>query len=136
MTDFTPFLSLFGGGLIGLACLILLLFNGRIAGISGIFSQLLASDPQRNWRWLFILGLVLGPLISASLIAPSISIESSWFIITLSGFFVGFGAKLGSGCTSGHGICGMGRLATRSIVATCLFMTSAIFTVFVIKHLI
>lgn len=137
MTEFFPLSALIGGSLIGLSCLILMLFNGRIAGISGIFSQLIFSKQRQKWQGLFVLGLISGPLIVYQVTNPyPIAIELSWLLIALSGFCVGFGARLGAGCTSGHGICGMGRLSRRSIIATCVFMISAVLTVFVTKHLI
>jgi len=132
MTQFTPIAALLGGSLLGFAALSFLLLNGRITGISSIISgsfKSLTTQPQ--WRWCFLLGLILSPLIATPLgyTLPS-SIDLSWSEIILGGFLVGFGSYLGSGCTSGHGICGLGRLSKRSIVATSIFMLVAIITVF------
>lgn len=144
-----------GGGLIGLGAFALMLFNGRIAGISGItfgaiFSQSNGSkdsnSENRKWRWFFILGLVIAPLITRVFgfslpdTFPNAFGASSNHIVNISlmvigGLLVGFGTNLGSGCTSGHGICGISRLSGRSITATCVFMISAIITVALIKHM-
>ena len=138
MTDFTPITALIGGSLIGISAVVFLLFNGRIAGISSIISgafKPVSTSPQ--WRWCFLLGLILSPLF-ISLFSKSITIEidADWSLLAIAGFLVGFGSYLGSGCTSGHGICGIGRLSPRSIVATCIFMAVAVFVVFITKHLI
>jgi len=135
MTQFTPIEALLGGTILGTASLLFLLFNGRIAGISSIISgsfKPLNSQPQ--WRWVFILGLICSPLIASPLgySLPS-TIDLSWSAIILGGFLVGFGSYYGSGCTSGHGICGIGRLSPRSIVATIIFMFVAIMTVFILN---
>ena len=137
MTDFTPFTAMIGGGLIGLAAFVLLIFNGRIAGISGIVNNLIFSNERYRWQFLFVIGLIISPIISTSLgfQLPS-TISAPWYVIIIAGFAVGFGAKLGSGCTSGHGICGIGRLSLRSVIATCLFMLSGIITVYITQHLI
>lgn len=138
MTEFTPFSALLGGALLGLSSLLFLLLNGRIAGISSIVSgsfKSLSSSPQ--WRWSFLLGLVLSPLVLTLFdYQTSSSIDITWSMIIVGGFLVGFGSYLGSGCTSGHGICGIGRLSPRSIVSTCLFMVVAIIVVFISKHLL
>jgi len=139
MLDFIPFNALAGGALLGLGAAVLLLFNGKIAGISGIFNG--ATDrknTQRGWQILFILGLVLGGVVAMylfSIAAPDTAALDP-FIIVLAGLIVGAGTRLGSGCTSGHGICGIGRLSTRSIVATCTFMLVAGITVYVRLHLV
>jgi len=137
MTQFTPLDALLGGAILGLSALLFLLFNGRIAGISSIISgsfKPLLTQPQ--WRWCFLLGLILAPLIAIPLgyHLPT-TIDLSWSITIISGFLVGFGSYLGSGCTSGHGICGIGRLSPRSIVATIIFMFVAIITVFITQQL-
>ena len=138
MTEFTPFSALLGGALLGLSSLLFLLLNGRIAGISSIVSgsfKSLSSSPQ--WRWSFLLGLVLSPLVLTLFdYQTSSSIDITWPMIIAGGFLVGFGSYLGSGCTSGHGICGIGRLSPRSIVSTCVFMVVAIIVVFISKHLL
>ncbi|MDO6707560.1 YeeE/YedE family protein [Photobacterium sp. 1_MG-2023] len=138
MTEFTPWSALMGGFILGGAALMLLVLNGRIAGISGIVSGAMQpSDPNAPWRWMFLLGLVLGPLLAApfGLQLPE-QINAGWPLILIGGFLVGLGTRLGSGCTSGHGICGIGRLSPRSIVATLIFMVVAIMVVFIVRHLI
>lgn len=138
MNDFTPLPSLLGGLLIGASACLLLLFNGRIAGISGITSG--AVIPRRGeiaWRWVFLAGLLVGGLVAARIVprafdgAPRIS----WLAIVAAGFLVGFGTRLANGCTSGHGVCGLGRLSGRSLVATLTFMATGAVTVFVTYHL-
>ena len=137
MHEFTPFTGALGGALIGLAVALLLALNGRIAGISGIVGGLLpprAGDAL--WRLLFVAGLALGALLvrlynGAPLAVP---VESSTFTLVLGGLLVGFGTRLGSGCTSGHGICGLARLSPRSLVAVLTFMASAMLTVFALRH--
>jgi uncharacterized protein len=139
MQDFTPLSGAVGGALIGLAAALLLLLNGRIAGISGIVGGLL--PPRAGdilWRLLFVAGLAIGALCvrlyaGAPLAVPT---GSSLFVLALGGVLVGFGSRLGSGCTSGHGICGLARLSPRSMVAVATFMGSAMLTVFVMRHLL
>ncbi|MCE2573430.1 YeeE/YedE family protein [Motilimonas eburnea] len=133
MENFTPWSALAGGMLLGLSAVILLLFRGRIAGISGILSGLFT--PHRgdtSWRVLFLVGMMLGAL---ALIPLGFSIpdmpSSSWLIYVVAGLLVGIGTKLGNGCTSGHGICGMGRFSVRSVVATLVFMAVAIAVVLI-----
>ncbi|OOE40795.1 hypothetical protein BZG00_05180 [Salinivibrio kushneri] len=141
MTFPIPWDALFGGMLVGAACLALLALNGRIAGISGIVSGALSSNVhEAQWRGLFLLGMV-----SAGILMPFIGFELpndtnlaptlTPMIAVLAGLLVGIGTQLGNGCTSGHGICGMGRLSKRSIVATLTFMSAAFVTVFVRLHL-
>ena len=138
MTEFTPLSSLLGGSLLGLASLLFLLLNGRIAGISSIVSgsfKVLTKSPQ--WRWCFLLGLIVSPLALALVdFQSNIHVEVTWPVIIAGGFLVGFGSYLGSGCTSGHGICGIGRLSPRSIISTAVFMLVAIVVVFISKHLL
>jgi len=138
MTEFTPLSALLGGVLLGFSSLLFLLLNGRIAGISSIVSgsfKSLSNAPQ--WRWSFLLGLILSPLALVLFdYQCSTSIEITWPMILIGGFLVGFGSYLGSGCTSGHGICGIGRLSPRSIISTCIFMLVAIAVVFISKHLL
>ncbi|EAS43732.1 hypothetical protein C9J48_01095 [Photobacterium profundum] len=134
-----PWDALRGGMLLGLAAALLLIMNGRIAGISGIVSGLLKPvKGEVSWRFLFVLGMVisgaLAPLLGFSV--PESLPVTSVFWVALAGFLVGIGTKLGNGCTSGHGICGMGRLSKRSIVATCVFMAVAFVTVFARLHLL
>jgi len=141
MIDFQIYLMpLLGGFLIGCAVLILMLSIGRIAGISGITSSLLntKSEGGKLWRIVFIIGLILGPFILNifELSQQSFIGTASIPVIIISGFLVGFGSHLGNGCTSGHGVCGIGRFSKRSLLATCSFMTSAMITVYIIRHLL
>ena len=139
MDNFTPIAAAIGGALIGFSAVLLMLFTGRIAGISGIFGGLL--DPGNNdkgWRIAFIAGLILAPVI-AGLIGhamPAPQMPSSWAVIVEAGLLVGFGTRLGGGCTSGHGICGIARWSDRSIAATVIFMLAAIVTVAVTRHVL
>lgn len=131
MTDFTPVSALIGGGLIGLSVFLLLIFNGNIAGISGIISNSIRGVRDKSyWRLLFILGLILGCFISFTFlnIPPPKPPKFSTTVLIASGLLVGFGTVLGSGCTSGHGVCGIGRFSGRSIVATCAFLGVGIAT--------
>src|ERR1700682_3257724 len=132
MVNFTPISAAIGGGLIGFSAVLLMLLTGRIAGISGIFGGLL--DPGNNdkdWRIAFIAGLILAPVISGSIgyPMPTPKMPASWTVIIAAGLLVGFGTRMGGGCTSGHGICGGARLCDRSIAATVMFMLTAISTV-------
>ncbi|MDX1915749.1 MAG: YeeE/YedE family protein [Methylophilus sp.] len=135
---FTPVSALLGGALIGIAASILILCNGRIAGISGIIGGLIkATLAERIWRIAFIVGLISAALIWQLFTAlPEITISTSSGLLILSGLIVGFGTRLGSGCTSGHGICGISRLSLRSIVATLTFMLTGFATVYVMRHLL
>ncbi|OXL19688.1 YeeE/YedE family protein [Psychrobacter sp. DAB_AL32B] len=128
---FTP-ISLVGGMMLGVATVILLLGIGRVAGISGIFSSLLKPKRVEMWQVLFILGLVVSPVLY-SLIRPlpDIEISTSLPLLIAAGLLVGFGTRLGSGCTSGHGICGNARLSPRSMAATVTFMFFGIVTVYI-----
>jgi uncharacterized membrane protein YedE/YeeE len=139
MANFTPVSAAIGGALIGFSSVLLMLLSGRIAGISGIFGGLLnVGGEDSGWRIAFIAGLVLAPLISGgigyAMAAPQL--PASWTVIIAAGLLVGFGTRLGGGCTSGHGICGMARLSSRSIAATVIFMLTAIATVAVTHHLL
>lgn len=132
-----PWLSLAGGMLLGVACLLLLLINGKIAGISSLLGGLLSRNQKEIlWRSLFLVGMVVGGWLAAHLLNISFPLEynASPLYIVLAGLLVGFGAAMGNGCTSGHGICGMGRFSVRSIIATLVFMTSAAITVFFRLH--
>ncbi|MEN3236749.1 YeeE/YedE family protein [Methylobacterium ajmalii] len=139
MDGFTPVSALAGGALIGTSAALFLLLNGRIAGISGILGGLLA-PPSRDtgWRIAFLAGLVLAPLAYAGMGGglPPVTVEASFPLLVVAGLLVGFGARLGAGCTSGHGVCGIGRGSPRSLVATGTFMTVAILTVLVVRHLV
>lgn len=139
ITDFTPLPALGGGLLIGLAAVALMAFHGRIAGLTGIMTGMLppvASD--WGWRAAFITGAIAAPallLMTGGLAGDFVSpVPTPWLIV--GGLIVGVGAYFGSGCTSGHGVCGMARLSPRSIVATLTFMSTAAITVFVIRHVI
>ena len=139
MENFTPVSATLGGVLIGLSAVLLWLFNGRIAGISGIVGGLIAPGTRDfAWRAAFILGLVAGPLVTAALLGemPPVTITGSTGLLVAGGLLVGFGTRLGSGCTSGHGVCGLARLSPRSIAATGLFLAAALATVFVMRHVI
>jgi uncharacterized membrane protein YedE/YeeE len=136
--QFTPWLSLIGGAVIGLAASFLILFNGRIAGISSIAGNLLSPPKkQEAWRWFFIAGLLLSAILyKLSAGFPPTQYPSNWVVLVVAGLLVGFGSRLGSGCTSGHGICGLSRLSLRSLVATLVFMSTAAITVYIARHLI
>lgn len=142
MTEFTPFSAFLGGSMIGLSALLLMLLAGRVAGCSSIIAGTLSlgkdAATERPWRICFVLGLIIGPLIASFLtdFALPTNVELSPFTIVVAGLLVGVGAALGNGCTSGHGICGMGRLSRRSIIATGTFMATAFVTVFILNHLI
>lgn len=130
MTEFTPFSATFGGVLIGLAAVLLFALNGRMAGISSIASGVLTSGPTgKTWKLMFLLGLLLGPFLFAVFTGklPAVEFTTSYPGIVLAGLMVGFGSRMGSGCTSGHGICGLSRLSPRSIVAVVVFMLSGFF---------
>ena len=139
MGNFTPVSAAVGGALIGLAATLLMLLTGRIAGISGIFGGLLAPGANdRGWRLAFIAGLILAPLASGLAgypMAPP-QLPESWGVIIVAGLLVGFGTRLGSGCTSGHGICGISRRSARSLVATALFVATAMAVVAVSRHVV
>ena len=140
-TNFTPLASLTGGALLGLAAAIFIYLCGRILGISGIIGGLLKEEvfQQCNlaWRIRFILGLVLAPVVYYKLSYDSIpSIDSPAIIVLIAGILVGIGTTLGSGCTSGHGICGLSRLSFRSLIATIIFMSFGVGTVYITKHLL
>ena len=139
MENFTPVSGLIGGLLIGLSTVLLVLFNGRIAGISGIVSGLLATkDSEIGWRAVFVVGLLLGAFVYMLVtgLALPVNIQASPPVTVIAGLLVGFGARLGSGCTSGHGICGIARFSKRSIVATLVFFVTAIITVFLTQHIL
>ena len=137
MANFTPASAAIGGGLIGLSAVLLMLLTGRIAGISGIFGNLLDFRSDNKGGCIaFIAGLILAPLIAGwvGYGMPSPQMPASWGVIIGAGLLVGFGTRLGHGCTSGHGICGVARLSVRSVAATVIFMTTAIATVAVSRH--
>jgi hypothetical protein len=138
MLQFTPFLSFLGGALIGCAAWILLLFCGRIAGISGIMGGLLSSGtPDRGWRLAFIIGLIVSPMLYGLIHPlPASEVAASWPMVIIAGLLVGIGTRYGSGCTSGHGVCGLSRLSFRSLVATLTFMAVAFVTVWLMDPLV
>jgi len=139
MESFTPISGILGGLLIGAAAALLLFLNGRIAGISGIVGGALRpAAGDLGWRLAFLAGLVLGPVLYgiAARPVPDITIDASLPIIVLGGFLVGFGTRLGGGCTSGHGVCGLARFSKRSAAATAVFMVAAAAVVFVARHMI
>ncbi len=139
MENFTPVASLIGGILIGLSASALLLFNGKIAGISGIVAGLLS--PAKSdvvWRAVFVAGLLTGGLILKLLSSQAfdIGVVRSGAAFVIAGLLIGFGARLGSGCTSGHGVCGVSRFSKRSIVATATFIATGAAAVYVVNHLL
>ncbi|MGH1572326.1 YeeE/YedE family protein [Methylobacterium oryzae CBMB20] len=139
MDGFTPLSATVGGAMIGTSAALFLLLNGRIAGISGILGGLLAPPSRETgWRAAFVAGLILAPLAYAGLggSLPPVTIGASFPLLILAGLLVGFGARLGAGCTSGHGVCGIGRGSPRSLAATGTFMAVAILTVLVVRHLV
>jgi uncharacterized membrane protein YedE/YeeE len=130
--------GLFGGVLIGLSATLLLALNGRIAGISGMVNGAITFAAAETWRWLFLLGLVTGGLVYEYALAPQPTPTYPFAPITMivAGLLVGFGTRLGNGCTSGHGVCGLGRLSGRSLLAVLTFMATGIVTVFVTRRLL
>ena len=140
MTEFTPFASLIGGMMIGLSAVLLMLWEGRIAGISGIAGRLL--PPYRDSAFLsrfgFVIGLVTAPFAMMALTGSAVeqTVSSNIPLMVAAGLLVGFGSVWGSGCTSGHGVCGLSRLSARSFVATGVFMATAFVTVLFVRHLI
>lgn len=136
LENFSPLSASLGGALIGLSAVMLMGLNGRIAGISGVFSgTVFAESGDRLWRAMFVLGLVLGPLIYAMVqgSAPAFEMTGNLPLIIAGGLLVGFGTRLGSGCTSGHGVCGLSRLSPRSIASVALFMAAGMATVTVAR---
>lgn len=130
--NFTPYASLIGGTLIGLSATFLLLFNGKICGISGITGQLLSwRTKDKLWRLCFLLGLIIGGFAILQLSSSQFQSKTSPLMLVVSGLLVGYGTRLGNGCTSGHGVCGMSRLSFRSIIATITFMVTGIATVYI-----
>jgi len=137
-TPFTPVSATIGGALIGLAAVILMAANGRIAGISGIAGGLIgpaAPGGERAWRAAFIAGLLIAPLLYTAFGPPiAVTIPASTPLLIAAGLLVGVGTQLGSGCTSGHGVCGISRLSPRGIAATLTFMASGAVIVFLVRH--
>ena len=143
MENFTPVASLIGGMLIGLSASVMLLFSGKIAGISGIVGGILSpAQNDTQWRLLFLGGLLVGGLLVGSQMVGfssadvfAIEIERSWPAVFLAGLLVGFGSRFGSGCTSGHGVCGISRFSPRSLVATITFISTGALVVYIVNHL-
>ena len=137
MAEFDPVSALLGGCLIGIASALLMVLTGRIAGISGILGGALSlASGDKAWRLAFLAGLIGAPVLMGLMgrPLPEPQMPTSWLIIVASGLLVGFGTRLGGGCTSGHGVCGIARLSRRSIVATIVFMASAAIVVAVVRH--
>ncbi|MDB2390527.1 YeeE/YedE thiosulfate transporter family protein [Alphaproteobacteria bacterium] len=137
LANFTPLTAFAGGAMIGLAALALMATNGRVMGISGILCSLVRPDgnESNSWRLAFVAGAMIGPLMLGLFhIDINITPVASGWILPLAGLLVGFGAALGSGCTSGHGICGLARLSPRSLVAVMTFMLTAVITVYFVRH--
>ena len=138
MHNFTPISALIGGIIIGLSVVLYFYATGRLAGISGIFENAITQTSQRVSNTLFLIGLVVGPLIIYNLVLPNnpiaFEITHSYLLIIPGGFLVGFGTRLGGGCTSGHGICGIGRLSVNSMVATATFVAMGVLTVFTLQQ--
>lgn len=138
MTEFTPFLSLLGGGLIGLATVLLMLVLGRIMGATGILSAALWADDDRAWRWAILAGMISGPALYLALTGnwPEIDVPVPTPALVVGGFLVGIGVSYGSGCTSGHGVCGLARLSPRSLAAVLTFMATTGVTVYLVRHVL
>jgi uncharacterized membrane protein YedE/YeeE len=137
LASFDLITALLGGALIGLASVLLMMLTGRIAGISGILGECLTLvTDDKVWRFAFIMGLILAPAAGGLLgyHLPTPQMPASWVMIVVAGLLVGFGTRLSGGCTSGHGICGVARLSGRSIVATAVFMATAIIVVAIMRH--
>lgn len=140
MTEFTPLAASTGGAMIGLSAVLLMAWEGRIAGISGIAGRLL--PPYRDSAFLsrlgFVMGLVAAPFLVTAVTGNPVmqTVSANLPLMVAAGLLVGFGSVYGNGCTSGHGVCGLSRLSARSLVATLAFMTTAVVTVFIIRHLI
>ncbi|WP_372366990.1 YeeE/YedE family protein [Candidatus Uabimicrobium sp. HlEnr_7] len=137
--SFTPYSALLGGIVIGLSAMLLLLFNGKICGISGITGNILLFKGRDTlWRTMFFIGLISGGVITFYLL-PSTKLfisNSSTITLICAGLLVGYGTRLGSGCTSGHGVCGISRFSVRSIIATVIFIASGMVCVYVLKHVV
>jgi uncharacterized protein len=139
MTEFTPFASLLGGALIGMSAVLLMYYHGRIAGMTGILGGVIPPI-ARDWQWraAFLGGAVLAPVIYISAFNGTVdfAVPVSMLALLAGGFLVGVGVTFGNGCPSGHGVCGISRLSTRSIIATMTFMATAFATVYVLRHVI
>lgn len=140
MTEFTPFASLGGGILIGAASVMLMATLGRIMGATGILAGFLQPSSKSEWLWraMVLLGMISGPIVMRVFTGsfPELEVPVTTGMMILGGFLVGIGVTYGSGCTSGHGVCGIARFSTRSIVATVIFMITTFITVFVVRHIL
>ena len=138
--SFTPVASLVGGVMIGVAALLLMLLHGRVMGISGILGGIVrpAARDDVPWRLLFVAGALLGPLAVIYLVGRPVDVVpvASGLVLPVAGFLVGLGTAIGSGCTSGHGICGLARLSMRSAAAVGMFMVAAVVTVYIVRHVV
>lgn len=136
MAEFNWMTGLLGGMLIGLSATLLLAFNGRIAGISGIVNGAISFVKAEVWRWYFLAGMLIGGVLYEYTLATQPTPKSTFAPVAMlvGGFLVGFGTRMGNGCTSGHGVCGLGRLSLRSFVAVCTFLITAMITVFMTRH--
>jgi uncharacterized membrane protein YedE/YeeE len=136
--NFTPWTSLAGGILLGLASALFILVNGRILGISGIVGGLLRPvKGDMSWRLSFLAGIFVAPLLYTAVAGPTLPrIDAGWPTVVIAGLLVGVGTRYGSGCTSGHGVCGLSRLSPRSLVATLAFMGAGFITVFIARHVL
>ena len=138
--SFTPMASLVGGVMIGVAALLLMLLHGRVLGISGILGGIVrpAARDDVPWRLLFVAGALLGPLAVIYLVGRPVDVVpvASGLVLPVAGFLVGLGTAIGSGCTSGHGICGLARLSMRSAAAVGMFMITAVVTVYIVRHVV
>ena len=138
--SFTPMASLVGGVMIGVAALLLMLLHGRVMGISGILGGIVrpAARDDVPWRLLFVAGALLGPLAMIYLVGRPVEVVpvASGLVLPVAGFLVGLGTAIGSGCTSGHGICGLARLSMRSAAAVGMFMITAVVTVYIVRHVV
>ena len=139
MHNFTPVSALIGGVIIGLSVALYFYSTGRLAGVSGIFENIVTKSSKSVSNLLFLIGLVVGPVAIYYLILPNkpiaFEITNSYLLIISGGFLVGFGTRLGGGCTSGHGICGIGRLSVNSMIATAIFVLTGMITVFILQQL-
>ena len=135
--SFTPWTALAGGLMLGLASALFILINGRILGISGIVGGLLRPRAgDTSWRLSFVLGLFAAPVLYGLVTdLPQSRVEASWITVVIAGILVGLGTRIGSGCTSGHGVCGLSRLSPRSVIATMTFMGAGFLTVYVLRQL-
>jgi uncharacterized membrane protein YedE/YeeE len=137
MENFTPVSALIGGALIGLASIWLLVANGRIAGVSGILHGIFAQPPgDRRWRAAFVAGLIAAGFAWQFFVRTDGSTKLSWGWVAVAGALVGFGTRVGGGCTSGHGVCGLGRFSLRSLAAVVVFMVTGMAATFVMRHVL